>query len=337
MKNNKRNIISFISMLILISFFINCGGSKEVIKEEVIKEKESPIDTLNTEVKKELAIDKGIVPVLNKANFDEASPSISPDGNYIIYQGRKVNENWDIYLYDVRLDSSTIFYSSTGNDESPKFSKDGSMIVFTSDKDGFEYDEGNKSRDIFLVRLNNQKDLVKITDSEGDNWFPNFYDNDNKILFSSNVNDSEQNYYDEKVSLFSYNLKNKLKVEELAYIDYKNLSVYSPNLKAVAYTDIDKKLIIANISNKNNVIIVSDDDSFSGAAFFSNDSKKLFYQNYNDLKYTINIYDIEKDQSSVLIDNYKNSRAPVVYKNKLYFHSNNNGDDYNIYMKEMKE
>ena len=34
--------------------------------------------------------------------------------------------------------------------------------AFTSDKDGFEYENGDKSRDIYVVELNNQNKMIKI-------------------------------------------------------------------------------------------------------------------------------------------------------------------------------
>lgn len=340
--DKKKIVLFFIFLTFLLGTLISCSGKKEIIKEDTKKidekiETEVKVDSLALAVEEEDNKDIEIQPILNRANFDEAFPSISPDGNYIIYQGRKVGEDWDIYLFNVEDDSSTIFYSSAGDDESPKFSKDGSMVVFTSDKDGFEYEDGKKSRDIYLVKLNNQKNLVKITESEGDNWFPNFYYNDKRILFSSNVNDSEQNYYSEKVSLFSYDLKTKAIIEKLAYIDYKNLAVYSHDLQKVAFTDNESKLKIINILNKDNVLLVSDDESYSSASFFNEDGSKLFYQNYKDLSYTINVYDIAKDVSSIIVDHYNNSRGPVLYNNNLYFHSNKGGKDYNIYMKVLSE
>ena len=335
----KKNIFFFFTLLVLLFTMMNCSGSKEIVKEEIDKETVAGAsDSLAIQTEKvEINKADGIKEIINKANFDEAFPSLSPDGNYIVYQGRKTDSDWNIYLYDVKKDSSTMFYSSAGNDESPRFSNDGTMIVFTSDKDGFDYEDGNKSRDIYLVKLNDQKNLIKITESEGDNWFPNFFDNDNKILFSSNVNDSEQRYYDEKVSLFSYNLKSKKIIEELAYIDYKNLSIFSPDQKLLAFTDKENKLKIVKLSDKENILLVSDEDSYSGSAFFSSDGTKLYYHNYKELNYSINVYDFEKDNSTVLIDDYKNSRAPVVNGNTLFFHSNKVDDDYNIYMKVMNE
>ncbi len=76
--------------------------------------------------------------------FDEAEISWSPDGKYIAYSCKKLtgkeyslSTNTDIYLYDIATgDVKNITEGNMGYDKYPLFSPDGTMIAYSSMKEG---------------------------------------------------------------------------------------------------------------------------------------------------------------------------------------------------------
>ena len=66
----------------------------------------------------------------------EMWPSVSPDGNFIVYASN-ASGNWDIYLQRVGgRNAQNLTSDSEGRDDQPVFSPDGESIAFVSDRDG---------------------------------------------------------------------------------------------------------------------------------------------------------------------------------------------------------
>ena len=315
------NFITVTTLILLI--LTGCGGPKEAMeKDKVVKRDETA-----------KSVTVGPAVFLGQKGVDEAFPSPSPDGKYIAYQAREKGGNWNLFIYNIQKDTSTVLYESSGNDQFPIYSPDGYNIVFTSDKEGMDYEDGEKSRDLYLITSTGQNPQ-KITNSESDNWFPSFSADGSQIIFASNRNDSEQNFYNEKSSVFSYTLKTNEVQELLLNVEYKNGPTLSPDKKQLVYMDEENKLKITDLAGKEEGRLISDDKSFSAGAVFQ-DKDKLFYHNFSDDKFEIREYNLSGDSSRTVISNLKNSRSPRLLGKKLYFHSNEKGD-YDIYLFEIK-
>jgi TolB protein len=66
--------------------------------------------------------------------MDYNSPTWSPDGRHIAYQGYTTYSGWDIFIYDVETGESQNVFSSlgVGTDGSPAWSPDGRYIAFST-------------------------------------------------------------------------------------------------------------------------------------------------------------------------------------------------------------
>lgn len=318
--------ISFTFLTVIVFTLFNCGGSKQTLQSDKISADK------NIKAKKKLPVILA-KPLIVDKTCDEAFPSTSFDGNFIAYQKKIPNGKWEIWFYDTKLDSSYLFFKTSGNLETPKFSNDGTKLVFTSDQDGLNYEDKNKSRDIFIISLAS-KTATKITNSDCDNWNPSFANNDSIVVFNSNINDSEQNFYKEKASFFSYSLTSKKTEEVLPSLEYKNMSLFSHNFKKIVYCDEENKLTILDLAT-NKKRNITPNGYISGHPSFSNDDSQIFYHNFKNDKYEIWKYIVEKDSSAVVVKSLKNARAPFVNKNKVYFHSNQNGT-YDIFEADLK-
>ncbi len=68
--------------------------------------------------------------------YEEFFPSISPDGNTIVY-ARRSGSDWDIFTQRVGgFNAQNLTESFSGDDTQPAFSPDGAYIAFRSERDG---------------------------------------------------------------------------------------------------------------------------------------------------------------------------------------------------------
>lgn len=311
--------------LISASLFIqSCTGTKEIVKQDT-----PPAETV-VEKKVEPTVSLPRI-IIGEKSVDEAFPCVSGDGSKLVYQRKIMGGNWEIWLYDFGKESTEAFYKSAGNCENPVYSPDGSKIVFTDDLDGSSNQGNAKNRDLYLMD-NDGHNVKKLTDSKSDNWHPVFSADGSKIYFASNRNDSEQKYYDEVSSVFSYEISTG-KIEEIMPLgQYKNNPAISSKDNMFAFTNKDNKLEIQNLETQSGGRIVSDAESQSGGAFFHADGDRLFYHNLKSNVYEIRCYFQSGDYSSAIISNLVNARSPFVKDNDLFFHSNQEGD-FDIYKK----
>jgi beta propeller repeat protein len=136
---------------------------------------------------------------ITKNSYNDIIPSLSPDGNRIVFQSDRKG-NWDIYFMDLNAGESSLVQLTTdpGSDENPSFSSDGRQITFASTRE----DKGTKTfktREIFVMDRNG-KNVRKVTSSYGsDNWGPAFMDT-TSLVFASDRSDFSPHPFWEKTS-----------------------------------------------------------------------------------------------------------------------------------------
>ena len=109
---------------------------------------------------------------------------LSPDGKWIAYAQHDLDFNSDIFL--MRLDGSTPPVNITrhpDNDEHPRFSADGRLLVFTSERKAEAYD-------IMMVALDAEYDRLLEADRE------TYHDKAKKLASDREANDAPTNEWD---------------------------------------------------------------------------------------------------------------------------------------------
>jgi len=119
----------------------------------------------------------------------------------------------NLWLYDLNVEKTIKLTSTKGEIKYPIISSKGDKIIFNGKEEGDE--------DLFLIDLKNGK-TERLT-YLGSSVIPiMFYDNDNKIIFSSNHNNS----FDEIFFIYSLDLRNgcieSLNIGNAKFISFKN-------------------------------------------------------------------------------------------------------------------
>jgi Tol biopolymer transport system component len=118
----------------------------------------------------------------------EAYANYSSDGTKIIYQAYNM-DNWDIYEYDIALQTSRQLTYDPEHEENPVYSPDMRTIAYTSTKDDHRNVEYNqKLRDIYTLDLISQVETNLTTNSSND-WKPRYDRSTNYIVFVSERSD----------------------------------------------------------------------------------------------------------------------------------------------------
>jgi len=118
----------------------------------------------------------------------EAYANYSSDGTKIIYQVFN-NDNWDIFEYDIALQTSRQLTFDPSHEENPVYSLDMKTIAYTSTKDDHRnVDYNQKLRDIYVMDLADQHETNLTTNSSND-WKPRYDRTSNYMVFVSERSD----------------------------------------------------------------------------------------------------------------------------------------------------
>jgi len=92
--------------------------------------------------------DKGGVKRISFGSSYNDNPAWSPDGDKIAYTAR-VGRRFQIKIYDMKTQTSTVFTKTRGNNEQPSWSPDGRFIAY-------RHSEGSDTH-IYIQRLGEGK------------------------------------------------------------------------------------------------------------------------------------------------------------------------------------
>lgn len=110
----------------------------------------------------------------NTPKAAEGYPSVSRDGQRIVYESDAVAGNFDVWVMDINGFNPRRITDSAARDVAPSWSPDGRSIVFMSDRDNREFD---------LYQMNADGTDVRRLTNGGTNWFPQFSPDGQRIAF----------------------------------------------------------------------------------------------------------------------------------------------------------
>jgi len=226
------------------------GKSKEAYRAFLNILQGSEAETYKPQISNYVAGKYLIQPVLG-SSADEAFPSFTPDGNKIIYQ-KYVNNNWDIYQYNLSSQTDSVIISSPADEELPVFSPDGSKIYYTSTaEDKRPIDSKLKGREIFMMDLKDRY-VENLTQSVADDWLPRFNHSGSHLLFVSERSDLRRVPYTQKQS--------DVYIMEANGDFQRNLTDAPTNEGGASFGRNDRKIFFHSNRNNSYDIFVMDKD-----------------------------------------------------------------------------
>jgi Tol biopolymer transport system component len=121
-------------------------------------------------------------------NVKDGTLSWSPDSNKLIYSSER-DKNEDIYEYDLSMGKEFRLTTDSGMDFDPKWTKDGSTILFVSNRSG--------RYDIYTMNIENLEIVTQVSSMTDDLINNPFWSIDNKRIFfflSNYLNDTNSLY-----------------------------------------------------------------------------------------------------------------------------------------------
>jgi TolB protein len=115
---------------------------------------------------------------LTSDNWDDITPSLSPDASRIAFASKR-NGYWDLYLLDLQTGKSTRLTDTPEYDAEPSWSPDGAWLAYES------YTGGSLQINIRSVTDPNQPP-IRLTEDAGTNFAPTWSPQGRQIAFVSN-------------------------------------------------------------------------------------------------------------------------------------------------------
>ncbi len=194
---------------------------------------------------------KYLVQQVTSSPEDEAFPSFSPNGNRIIYQ-KSVNDNWDIYEYNLESKTDSLLITSPADEELPVYSPDESKIYYTSTaEDKRPIDSKLKVREIYSMVLTDRY-ITNLTQTVSDDWLPRFNHSGTHLLFVSERSDLRRVPYTQKHS--------DVFIMEANGDFQRNLTQASTNEGGASFSRDGKKIFFHSNRNGNYDIFVTNDN-----------------------------------------------------------------------------
>jgi len=175
---------------------------------------------------------------------------VSSDGSKIVFANSSKN-NWNIYIADISTGSITnksVLYGSRYRDEDCKFSKDGSKVVFKTNRFGIEQFNNSSAYDICVINVATGVVTKLTSNSNAEAWAPCFSPDGTKIAFVLRPN--SQGASGDEIYMIDSNGSNLKRITNNSYADWYPSFSASGNLiyvsQKVASCDDDLYQITAS-------------------------------------------------------------------------------------------
>ncbi len=184
---------------------------------------------------------------LTNSNGYDAEATVHPHEKKIIFTSLR---NGDIDLYEMDYDGNQLkrITNTYGYDGGAFYSPDGKRLVWRAwypetIEDSLKWKTNIENNYIEAVPLNiyisdrDGSNKIKLTDNGATNWAPSWHPDGNHIVFSSNMDDWNENYnaYGHNFELYIINIKSK-HIQRLTFNDtFDSFPVFSKNGEKLVY------------------------------------------------------------------------------------------------------
>lgn len=204
---------------------------------------------------------------LTNSEGNEWTPRFSPDNSKIIYSYyTHLDDNYDIYIYDLIEGERTNLTDRLGYEINPQFSPDGSFIIFQTFQNGF--------KEIFFMNLLEKNEINISRNSTSNDIIPisnAFSPNGQNIVFTSE-RDGNMNIYTMDV-----NGSDQKRLTNHESNDYEPM--FSANGQNIVFTSErngNKDIYIMDSNGENLKRLTSSNSDDWSPKFFPDDSKIAF-------------------------------------------------------------
>ncbi|MBP1647772.1 MAG: translocation protein TolB [Bacteroidetes bacterium] len=242
----------------------------------------------------EIPLGAGAVKVLAKLTQASGQISIAPDEQALLYTDR-VNGKSQVFEADLRQGSARNLSSNPWNNSEASYSRDGSWIVFVSDKDS--------SLSIGVMKRNGGSQRI-LTNNFGDDRFPHFSPEGERIVFTSSRSGVHDGQYD------LYTIDTSGSRFELLYSNgaYNTSPIFSPDGKEIMFlsSNFTKKVshvLLLNCASGSVNIVTGALSFLSQNASFSNNGQLILFEHNTIRDCEIMLYDRQTKSMEDLTQN----------------------------------
>lgn len=263
---------------------------------------------------------------------DNAYPSVSPDGESLLFQSNRTG-NWDIFLLELGTGNLQQLTFDRKRDEAPIFSPDGQSFAFTTTRDDSIYKRLEDSiREIYLGRFDGSP-VQRLTNNVADDWAPVFGPKGDFILFLSD-RDMTDTGRTTSTQIYGFDLTTRTVWRETDSPTKKNLGDVSP-LQAQIYfsesVDDEFQVFSKKLGHFRSQQVTTYEGKNVGVKC-SADGASLVFFSMRHQNYDIFMMDLRSRQVVQLTAHPSVDANPVFAPDSkaIYFHSNREGR-YQIY------
>jgi TolB protein len=231
---------------------------------------------------------------------DQASPSVSPDGDKIVYAVSIAGKE---QLFTMKLDGSESVQIThdPSNHDNPVWSPDGRTIAYASDKNGGE--------GIYIMDASGGSE-VRLTDEQHQYIHPNWSSDGTKLIYCStdDLHPPQKN----PSEIYSINLKTR-EVRTLITGGINTYPSWSPDAKRIVFRkiigDLNSEVFVAN-SDGTDQRNLSNNPAFDGWPAWSPDGTQIAFASNRDSNYKIFLMKADGSNVRVLAETEGRATEP---------------------------